>query len=103
MTPSVTSSCAQARGEDRSRSDQEGAALPRVRHRSGALARHVAVAQLGGAAADVVVWTGDPLEPLSQPTAVFVGGVEQPLTSRATELRDRYMPGERARPVAYPR
>ena len=56
-----------------------------------------------GAAADVVVWTGDPLEPLSQPTAVFIGGVEQPLTSRATQLRDRYMPGERARPVAYSR
>ena len=43
-----------------------------------------------GAAGDVVVWSGDPLEPLSQPSAVFVGGVEQPLESRALLLRDRY-------------
>ena len=43
-----------------------------------------------GAAADVVVWTGDPLEPLSQPTAIFIEGRRQPLDSRALELRDRY-------------
>ena len=43
-----------------------------------------------GAAADVVVWSGDPLEPLSQPSAIFVGGVEQPLESRPLLLRDRY-------------
>lgn len=43
-----------------------------------------------GAAGDVVVWSGDPLEPLSQPSAVFVNGVEQPLTSRPLLLRDRY-------------
>ena len=38
----------------------------------------------------VVVWSGDPLEPLSQPSAVFIDGVEQPLTSRPLLLRDRY-------------
>jgi imidazolonepropionase-like amidohydrolase len=55
-----------------------------------------------GAAADVVVWTGDPLEPLSRPTAVFIDGREQPLTSRQTELRDRYLNGgEGDRPPAY--
>lgn len=43
-----------------------------------------------GAAGDVVVWSGDPLEPLSQPSAIFVDGVEQPLTSRPLMLRDRY-------------
>jgi imidazolonepropionase-like amidohydrolase len=43
-----------------------------------------------GAAGDVVVWSGDPLEPLSQPSAIFVNGVEQPLTSRPLLLRDRY-------------
>lgn len=43
-----------------------------------------------GTAADVVVWTGDPLEPLSQPTAIFIEGRRQPLNSRALELRDRY-------------
>ncbi|HRL06986.1 MAG TPA: amidohydrolase family protein, partial [Brevundimonas diminuta] len=31
-----------------------------------------------GAAGDVVVWSGDPLEPLSQPSAVLIDGVEQP-------------------------
>ncbi|WP_395945368.1 amidohydrolase family protein [Brevundimonas sp.] len=43
-----------------------------------------------GAAGDVVVWSGDPLEPLSQPSAVFVNGVEQPLEARTLLLRDRY-------------
>lgn len=43
-----------------------------------------------GLEADVVVWTGDPLEPLSQPVAIFIGGRSQPLESRALELRDRY-------------
>lgn len=43
-----------------------------------------------GAAGDVVVWSDDPLEPLSQPSAVFINGVEQPLTSRPLLLRDRY-------------
>lgn len=55
-----------------------------------------------GAAADVVIWTGDPLEPLTQPTAVFINGQEQPLTSRSLLLRDRYRDGgEGARPPAY--
>lgn len=57
-----------------------------------------------GAEADVVVWSGDPLEPLSQPVAVFVRGVEQPLTSRGLLLRDRYRDGgEGAYPPAYGR
>jgi imidazolonepropionase-like amidohydrolase len=43
-------------------------------------------------AADVVIWDGDPLEVQSAPTAVFVAGVEQPLVSRQTLLRDRYHP-----------
>jgi imidazolonepropionase-like amidohydrolase len=43
-----------------------------------------------GKDADLVVWTGDPFEPLSQPTAVFIHGQAQPMTSRQTELRDRY-------------
>lgn len=55
-----------------------------------------------GAAADVVIWTGDPLEPLSQPTAIFINGQEQPLTSRSLLLRDRYRTGgEGAMPPAY--
>lgn len=43
-----------------------------------------------GKAADLVIWDGDPLEPLTQPTAIFIAGCEQPLTSRATELGKRY-------------
>lgn len=45
-----------------------------------------------GAAGDVVVWSGDPLEPLSQPQAVIIDGVEQPLQARNLMLRDRYLP-----------
>ncbi|MFN3354116.1 MAG: amidohydrolase family protein [Brevundimonas sp.] len=57
-----------------------------------------------GAEADVVVWSGDPLEPLSQPEAVFIAGAEQPLTSRGLLLRDRYRDGgEGALPPAYVR
>ena len=43
-----------------------------------------------GRDADVVIWSGDPLEPLTHPTAVFIRGEQQPMTSRALELRDRY-------------
>lgn len=42
--------------------------------------------------ADVVIWDGDPLQVTSAPTAVFIEGVEQSLTSRQTQLRDRYNP-----------
>jgi len=44
-----------------------------------------------GKDADIVVWSGDPLEPLSAPTAILVKGVEEPLRDRDLDLRDRYM------------
>jgi imidazolonepropionase-like amidohydrolase len=44
-----------------------------------------------GKDADVVIWSGDPLETTSAPTAVFVKGVEQSLRNRDLELRDRYL------------
>lgn len=44
-----------------------------------------------GKEGDVVVWSGDPFEPMTQPVAVVIRGVEQPLTSRQLQLRDRYM------------
>jgi len=47
--------------------------------------------------ADVVVWDGDPLEVMSSPVAVFIQGVEQPLVSRQTRLRDRYHPTRQRR------
>ena len=43
-----------------------------------------------GKRGDVVVWDGDPLELTSAPTAVLIDGVVQPMTSRQTQLRDRY-------------
>lgn len=57
-----------------------------------------------GAAADVVVWSGDPLEPLSNAEVIFIGGAEQAPTSRQFLLRDRYRTGgEGAMPPAYTR
>ncbi|WP_199554007.1 amidohydrolase family protein [Sandaracinobacteroides hominis] len=46
-----------------------------------------------GARADVVVWSGDPLELATQAEQVFILGVSQPLQSRQTELARRYLPG----------
>lgn len=51
-----------------------------------------------GKTADVVVWTGDPLELSTWPTDVFIAGQRQPADVRAFELRDRYA----AQPGAYP-
>lgn len=45
-----------------------------------------------GKIADVVIWTGEPMEGQSYPTAVFIAGVTQPMTSRSTELAARYKP-----------
>lgn len=57
-----------------------------------------------GRVGDVIIWDGDPLEPASAPTAIYVDGVAQPLTSRQTELRDRYLsPVEGDLPNAYDR
>lgn len=57
-----------------------------------------------GAAADVVIWSGDPLEPLSLAETIFVNGQEQAPTSRQFLLRDRYRDGgEGAMPPAYSR
>ena len=56
-----------------------------------------------GKRGDVVVWDGDPLELASAPVAVLIDGVAQPMTSRQTELRDRYRDLTRgALPLQYP-
>ncbi len=44
-----------------------------------------------GKVANVVVWGGDPLELLTPVEAVFIRGVQVPMVSRETQLRDRYM------------
>jgi len=55
-----------------------------------------------GKRADLVVWDGDPLELQSAPVAVMIDGVAQPITSRQTELRDRYLHLQHdALPLAY--
>ncbi len=43
-----------------------------------------------GKDADIVVWSGDPLELASSPDAVLIEGKQIELTSRQTKLRDRY-------------
>jgi imidazolonepropionase-like amidohydrolase len=43
-----------------------------------------------GAQADLVLWTGDPLELSTRAELVFIGGVEQGHTSHQTRLFERY-------------
>ena len=45
---------------------------------------------LPGRRADVVIWSGDPLEGASAAEAVYIDGVAQPLETHQTRLRDRY-------------
>ena len=54
-----------------------------------------------GKDADLVVWSGDPLEPLNAPTTVIVKGVEMPLRDRDLDLRDRYLKAPNGYPVQY--
>jgi len=43
-----------------------------------------------GMEADIVVWDGDPLELTTNADVVLIKGINQPMVSRATRLRDRY-------------
>lgn len=43
-----------------------------------------------GKQADLVLWGGDPLEPMTQAQTVIIAGREQPLDSRARDLARRY-------------
>jgi len=54
-----------------------------------------------GKDADVVIWDGDPLELTTFADAVFIRGREIPMTSRQTELRDRYKDLNKPLPPAY--
>jgi len=57
-----------------------------------------------GRRADVVIWSGDPLELSSAPEKVWIDGVEQNLETRQSRLLKRYRtPGEGALPKAYER
>ena len=57
-----------------------------------------------GRRGDVVIWDGDPLELASAPAVMLIDGVRQPLETRQTKLRDRYLtPQEGELPKAYDR
>ena len=57
-----------------------------------------------GRQADVVIWTGDPLELSTQVETVIIDGVDQSLSNRQMRLRDRYgNPAPGALPKAYDR
>ena len=43
-----------------------------------------------GRRADVVIWSGDPLQVSSNAEVVFIDGVQQPMDTRQTKLRERY-------------
>jgi imidazolonepropionase-like amidohydrolase len=43
-----------------------------------------------GRRADVVVWSGDPLDPTSAAEQVFIDGVRQPLADHQSRLLERY-------------
>ena len=51
--------------------------------------------------ANVVLWSGDPLEVTSAAEIVVINGKLIPMESRQTKLRDRYLPENPAMPRAY--
>lgn len=52
-------------------------------------------------AANVVLWSGDPLEVTSAAEVVIIDGKVMPMESRQTKLRDRYLPVNPEMPRAY--
>ena len=57
-----------------------------------------------GRRGDVVIWSGDPLEMTSEVERVMIDGIDQPVETRQTKLRNRYRtPGEGNLPKAYER
>jgi hypothetical protein len=51
--------------------------------------------------ADLVIWSGDPLEVTTVADQVIIGGKVLPMVSRQTLLRDRYLPEHPPLPRAY--
>lgn len=54
-----------------------------------------------GSRADLVIWSGDPLEVTTQAQQVILGGIPDTMVSRQTLLRDRYMDAATDMPRAY--
>ena len=55
-----------------------------------------------GQRADLVLWTGDPLDVANVARQVWMDGRAIPMRSRQTELRDRYLHQDTGLPRAYP-
>ena len=55
-----------------------------------------------GARADLVLWSGDPLEVTTAADLLILGGRRVIKQSRQTLLRDRYLPRDPVMPRAYP-
>ncbi|QIL19691.1 amidohydrolase family protein [Thermomonas sp. HDW16] len=55
-----------------------------------------------GQRADLVLWSGDPLDVANVAQQVWLDGRAIPMRSRQTELRDRYLHGDTGLPRAYP-
>ena len=55
-----------------------------------------------GQRADLVLWSGDPLDVANVAQQVWLDGRAMPMRSRQTELRDRYLHGATGLPRAYP-
>jgi imidazolonepropionase-like amidohydrolase len=66
------------------------AAITRVPAEAFGVADRVGVLETGRPA-DLVLWSGDPLEVTTWAEKVWIGGRAQPERSRQTELRDRYL------------
>jgi len=56
-----------------------------------------------GKVADLVVWSGDPLEVMETAETVVINGEQIEMTSRQTKLRDRYLDLKQNKPFAYKR
>jgi hypothetical protein len=54
-----------------------------------------------GVGANLVIWSGDPLEVTSIAETVILDGKNVPMVSRQTLLRDRYLPQNPGKPRAY--
>ena len=55
-----------------------------------------------GQRADLVLWSGDPLDVAHTATQVWLDGRPMPMRSRQTDLRDRYLHPDNGLPRSYP-
>jgi len=55
-----------------------------------------------GKLADLVLWSGDPLEVTNSARQIWLAGKAMPMQSRQTQLRDRYLRAAGPLPRAYP-